>query len=597
MLFEVWAPRAKQVALVLEDRRVAMSSQARGWWRVDVPEAGAGVRYAFALDDGPPRPDPRSLDQPDGVHGFSRVFHQRSYVWRIGRFCAPPLSSAVLYELHIGTFTPDGTLAGAIQRLDHLVDLGVTHVELMPVNAFDGQHGWGYDGVCWYAPHPAWTGPEGPNGLKRFVDACHERGLAVILDVVYNHLGPSGNYLAEFGPYFSESYSTPWGPAINLDGPGSDDVRRFICDNALMWLRDYRFDALRLDAVHAFHDRSAVHLLEQLCREVRLLEAAEGRQLVIIAESDLNDPRLVRSVEAGGFGCDAQWSDDFHHALHAVLTGERSGYYADFGELSHLATALRRAFVYDGVYSAFRQRRHGRPITSAAGSLPGDRFLGYIQNHDQVGNRATGDRLASLVDDQRVLAAAAIVLLAPFVPMLFQGEEWGTRRPFQYFTDHSDPALATAVREGRRAEFEAFGWRAEDVPDPQNAETFRRSILDWTEPQEERCTRVLQWYKQLVALRRSTPGLAAGPLEQVAVRFDEAERWLAFRRGGVEVVCSFAGDGRLVEVPLALRAGEQERCRVLLSSADGNRVDRECAVLRPGAVVVLAWDREENGSG
>lgn len=597
-LFRLWAPAAERVDLVLPHRRAPMLPRPRGHWELDLPEAGAGTRYAFSLDGGPPRPDPRSHDQPDGVHGLSRVVEHSAYPWRIQRFCAPPLSAALVYELHVGTFTPEGTLDGAIHHLDHLANLGVTHVELMPINAFDGARGWGYDGVCWYAPHRAYTGADGPAAVKRFVDACHARGLAVLLDVVYNHLGPSGNYLGQFGPYFSEAYTTPWGPAINLDGPGSDEVRQFICGSALLWLRDYRFDGLRLDAVHAFHDRSAVHLLEQLTAQVRRLEAAESRPLVVIAESDLNDPRVVRSPESGGYGCDAQWSDDFHHALHAVLTGERDGYYADFGSLAQLGKALANAYVYDGCWSGFRQRRHGRPPTSAAGALPGQRFLAYIQDHDQVGNRAAGDRLAAIVDDGRIKTAAAVVLLSPFVPMLFQGEEWGSRRPFQYFTDHQDPDLAEAVRRGRRSEFASSGWKPEDVPDPQDAETFRRSILDWAEPAEPRCAEVLRWYRRLAAIRREYPELADGRLDRVQVEFGEAAQWLAFRRGRIVAACNFGNQPR--RIPLLrgdAELADQRSPRVLLSAHPENRAGPEAALVQPASTLVAAWEHARPPKG
>ncbi|MGZ3678250.1 MAG: malto-oligosyltrehalose trehalohydrolase, partial [Ktedonobacterales bacterium] len=458
--FCVWAPNAHRVAVQTLGERVPMNAGERGWWRVEVATATPGTDYQFVLDGGEALPDPRSQWQPHGVFGPSRVVDHSLFHWNDAGWQAPPLESALIYELHVGTFTPAGTFDAAIARLDHLKDLGVTHVELMPVNEFPGMRGWGYDGVDLSAPHSAYGGPD---GLKRLVDACHARGLAVLLDVVYNHLGPSGNYLSRFGPYFTDRYHTPWGPAMNLDGAQSDEVRRFLCDNALIWLRDYHLDGLRLDAVHAFYDTSAIHLLEQLAEEVAELQSHLGRHLVLIAESDLNDPRVVRSREVGGYGLDAQWSDDFHHALHAVLTGEQSGYYADYGTLADLAHALEHAYVYDGRYSASRKRHHGRPTTS----LPGHRFLGYMQTHDQVGNRARGERSSALLSPRRLKVAAALVLTAPFVPMLFQGEEWGATTPFQYFTDHQDANLARAVSEGRRNEFAAFGWNPDDVPDPQ----------------------------------------------------------------------------------------------------------------------------------
>jgi maltooligosyltrehalose trehalohydrolase len=422
MDFQVWAPKATTVEIALGSMRIPMMPCAGNWWAVDVQAAGPLTEYAFILDGSRPSSDPRSSWQPHGVHGPSQVIDHQAFAWTDERWQPGPLSSAMLYELHIGTFTPAGTFEAAIERLDHVVELGITHVELMPIAEFSGMWGWGYDGADLYAPHHTYGGPE---GLKLLVNACHAKGLAVLLDVVYNHIGPAGNYLERCGPYFTNRHHTPWGQVVNLDGPGSDEVRRFFCDNALMWLRDYHLDGLRLDAVHALMDTSAVHFLEQLAAEVQTLEAHLGRHLVLIAESDLNDPRVVRPSEIGGYGLAAQWSDDFHHALHSVLTGERAGYYGDFGAPADLAQALTKAFVYDGRYSTFRQRRHGRPATG----LSGYRFLGYLQNHDQIGNRAKGDRSSHLISTGRLEIAAALVLTSPFVPLLFHGEEWGASTP------------------------------------------------------------------------------------------------------------------------------------------------------------------------
>jgi maltooligosyltrehalose trehalohydrolase len=541
--FAVWAPAARSVEVALARGRSPLSASANGWWTGEA-EAGPGDDYSFVLDGADPLPDPRSPFQPGGVHGPSRLVDHAAFPWTDAGWRPPPLSSAIIYELHVGTFTSDGTFASAAKRLPHLVDLGVTHVELMPVAEFPGTRGWGYDGVDLFAPHHAYGGPD---GLKALVDACHGHGLAVVLDVVYNHLGPAGNYLPRFGPYFTGRHQTPWGEAVNLDGPGSDEVRRFFCDNALMWLRDYHVDGLRLDAVHAFLDSSALPFLEQLAEEVAALEAELGRELVLVAESDRNDPRLVRPREAGGLGMDAQWSDDFHHALHAFLTGERHGYYSDYGPLADVAKALRDAFVVDGRHSRYRNRRHGRPATG----LSGHRFLGYLQNHDQVGNRARGERSAHLLSPGRLRVAAALVLASPFVPLLFQGEEWGARTPFLYFTDHQDPVLARAVSEGRRREFAAFGWRAEDVPDPQDRRTFAASKLDWSEPGRSPHRELLDWHRRLVALRRRTPALLDGRREAVRADFDEDRGWLAFERGPVTVACNFAAETQ--RVPLARR--------------------------------------------
>jgi maltooligosyltrehalose trehalohydrolase len=561
--FRVWAPDAERVDLVAGDERRPMRPDGDnggpsddGWWALDAPGLGGGTDYAFSLDGGPARPDPRSRWQPHGVHGPSRVPDARPTGLVGGGWGGFHLPSAVLYELHIGTFTPEGTFDAAVERLDHVVELGATAISLMPVNAFPGRHGWGYDGVALYAVHEPYGGPA---GMARFVDACHARGLGVILDVVYNHLGPSGNYLGEFGPYFTERHDTPWGPAVNFDDRGSDEVRRFFIDNALMWLRDYRVDGLRLDAVHAIVDTSAVHILEELAMEVEALAAEVGRPLWLIPESDLNDPRLLWSRERGGYGLHAQWSDDFHHAVHAAVTSEETGYYGDFGSVEDIATALRHAYVYGGRRSRYRGRRHGRSATG----LGGHRFLGYIQNHDQVGNRAQGDRLGQLVGPELQKVAATLVLTAPFVPMLFQGEEWAASSPFQYFTDHDDPELADAVRTGRRGEFAAFGWDPDQVPDPQDPETFRRSKLPWDERARDPHRAVERWYRELIAFRRSHGALLDGRMEAVTVVADEAARTLVVERGDVAVCCNLGGDDRTLELgtgpdatlQLASRAG------------------------------------------
>ncbi|MBX2999886.1 MAG: malto-oligosyltrehalose trehalohydrolase [Caldilineaceae bacterium] len=541
--FRVWAPKPQNVEIELNGRRrLPMNAADDGWWQIDVDEAGIRTDYAYIVDGSQPLPDPRSPWQPHGVHGASRVVDHEAFRWDDDGWQSGPLASAIIYELHVGTFTPEGTFDAAIEKLDHLVELGVTHVELMPVAAFPGSRGWGYDGVALSAPHHPYGGPD---GLKALVNSCHRRGLAVILDVVYNHLGPDGNYLAMFGPYFTEHHKTSWGDAVNLDGAGSDEVRRFFIDNARMWLRDYHIDALRIDAVHALIDDSAVHFLEQLGAEVKALQGALGRHLALIAESDLNDPRVVRSLEMGGYGMDAQWSDDFHHALHVALTGEQEGYYADFNGLADLAAALQRAFVYNGRYSPFRQRRHGRPATG----LPGYKFLGYIQNHDQIGNRAQGDRISHLVSPELAKIGAAIVLTAPFIPMLFQGEEWGASSPFQYFTNFDNTELGKAVSEGRRGEFAAFGWEPDEVPDPQSAETFQRSKLNWSELKEESHASLCDWHRQLIRLRRQIPALGTGPLDSVAVRYDESARWIVVDRGAAVVVCNLGADAQTIPSP------------------------------------------------
>ena len=493
-----------------------MSPASGGWWTA--PGAEHGARYGFSLDGGEPRPDPRSPSQPHGVLGLSQVIDHSRFAWRDGDWKGARLEGSILYELHVGTFTPEGTFDGAIEKLPHLVELGVTAVEIMPVAEFAGDHGWGYDGASLYAPHHSYGGPD---GLKRLVDACHQSGLAAVLDVVYNHLGPVGNFLAEFAPYFTERYHTPWGAAVNYDGRGSDEVRRFFIDNAIMWLRDYHFDGLRLDAVHAIFDQSPLHVLEQLAREVH-----DARpEAFLIAESSANDPRLVWPGERGGYALDGVWSDDWHHSLHALITGERAGYYEDFGSLEQVTTALRQAWVFEGAYSRFRGRALGRRPEG----VPSQRFVISLQNHDQVGNRARGDRLS-----RHARATSSLLLSTQFTPMLFQGEEWGASTPFLYFTDFDDPDLARAVREGRRREFEAFGWEAEQVPDPNARATFDRSKLDWAELDEPGHRATLEWYRSLIALRHRLPVCTSPVGDDVQVQVDN-DGILRFVREGVVV--------------------------------------------------------------
>ena len=578
--FTLWAPGAKKVSVKVGDATYPMAGlDPRGWWKVIVDEARPGTDYAFVLDDDPtPYPDPRSLWQPEGVHGPSRIYNQAAFSWNDVGFQPPPLSSAIIYELHIGTFTPEGTFDAAIARLDYLVELGITHVELMPVAEFPGERGWGYDGVALFAVSHAYGGPD---GLKRYAHAAHQRGLAVLLDVVYNHFGPVGNYTGKFGPYVTSKHRTPWGDAVNFEGPGSDQVRRFFCDNALMWMRDYHIDGLRLDAITEIVDRSAIHFLEQLSTETEALSADLGRSLVLIAESDLNDPRVVTPREAHGYGLDAQWSDDFHHALFTVLHSEPGkGYYQDFATLEQLAKSLTRVYVYDGAYSLYRRRHHGRPVEG----LSAHRFLGYIQNHDQVGNRAIGDRVEHIVGMQRAKVAAALVFTAPFVPMLFQGEEFAPSTPFQYFADHDDPKMAKTVSEGRRREFAAFGWDPASIPDPENPATFRRSKLNWEEIGDGRHAEMLEWYRKLIHLRRNSPSLNDGDLRNITVAFDENDRWLTIDRkgehGAVRILCNL-GD-QPVELP------NPDSLPVVLASPDGLQTVEGKISLPPDSVAILS---------
>ncbi|MGH9299678.1 MAG: malto-oligosyltrehalose trehalohydrolase [Acidimicrobiales bacterium] len=551
--FRVWAPRAGSVDLLIGERRAAMAPEPLagdcsrvGWWQVVVEDAGPGARYSYSLDGGPPRPDPRSPFQPDGVDGPSQVVDHAAFAWSDSNWRGLDLAAAVLYELHVGTFTPEGTFASAVAHLDDLAELGIDAVELLPVAEFDGERGWGYDGVDLYAPHHSYGGPD---GLKCFVDEAHRRGIGVVMDVVYNHLGPSGNCLAEFGPYFTDRHKTNWGEAVNFDGAFSDEVRRFVVDNALMWLRDYHCDGLRLDAVHAIFDSSAEHVLEQLAREVGDLASARGLPYFLIAESDLNDPVFVRSRAAGGYGLDAAWADEFHHALHASLTGETRGYYSDFGSPQKLATAMGRAWVYAGTYSPHRRRVHGR----IPRGLSSDKFVVFLQNHDQVGNRALGDRIGAQAGERLAKVGAALTLLSPFVPMIFQGEEWLASSPFQYFTDHGDKALGEAVSKGRREEFASFGWPPEEVPDPQSEVTFAASKLDWVERSREPHSSMLFWYRSLLALRHQIRGLTRSDpsCTRTCTGTDAGEEgdWLIVEWPGVVVVANLGLDPVEISLP------------------------------------------------
>lgn len=536
--FAVWAPTPAVVGLDVDGVIHPMDRSEDGWWRTAV-DVAPGARYGYLLDDDPQLlPDPRSARQPDGVHARSAVWDEAGLTWTDGDWAGRSVQGAVIYELHIGTFTPAGTFDSAIARLDHLVDLGVDFVELMPVNAFSGEHGWGYDGVLWYAVHEPYGGPD---GLARFVDACHGRGLGVLIDAVFNHLGPSGNYLPRFGPYLSQARN-PWGDAINIDGPDSDEVRRYIIDCALRWMRVFHVDGLRLDAVHALVDTTAINILEELAAETEALAAELGRPLSLIAESDRNDPRTITRREDGGYGIAAQWDDDIHHAIHTAVSGERQGYYADFGSMATLATTLRNGFFHAATYSSFRRRRHGRPLPTS--QIPATRLLAYTCTHDQVGNRALGDRPSQNLTAGQLAVKAALVLLSPYTAMLFMGEEWGASTPFQFFTAHEDPQVARATAEGRKAEFADHGWSADEIPDPQDPETFTRSKLAWGELEAQHHRQLLQVYRELIALRSE----AGSPwLSELVIDYDEDTRWIAMRRGPLLLICNLSAD--VVSVP------------------------------------------------
>lgn len=522
----LWAPLASRADAVVAGGRLPMAADGPEHWTIELP---VDTDYLLSVDGGEPRPDPRSGWQPYGVHGPSRVFDPTAFAWTDRDWTGSRVLGSVIYELHIGSFTEPGTFDAAIDRLDHLVDLGVQTVELMPVVPFPGERGWGYDGVSLYAVHQPYGGPQ---GLQRFVDAAHGKGLAVCLDVVYNHFGPAGNYAPVFAPYFTARHHTPWGDAINLDDEHSRGVRDFICDNAIRWFREFGVDALRLDAVHELHDDSAQHILAELSQRVDVLEQELGRPATLIAESDLNQPRLVTPRSAGGYGLDGQWDDDVHHALHSYLTNEQFGYYVGFGPAEVLSKALEQVFVHNGTWSTFREQVWGAPVSD---NVDRRRFVVFTQNHDQVGNRGLGDRPDASLPTGTIAGGAALLLLSPFTPLLFQGQEWGTRRPFQFFTDHDDE-LGAAVTEGRLTEFSGHDWEAiygpePQVPDPQAESTFKASKVDWAELDEDDHARMLSWHRQLISLRQD---LLTG--QSVPLRSDHGDGWFRMVNGPVTVI-------------------------------------------------------------
>lgn len=558
--FRVWAPLAERLEVkIIGDtpRRVEMQRGARDIYEAIVPGASAGADYLYVINDEKERPDPVSRWQPRGVHGPSRVVDPEEFTWSDHAWKGLALKDYLIYELHTGTFTQEGTFDGAREKLGHLKSLGVTAVELMPVAQFPGGRNWGYDGAYLYAPQSTYGGP---SGLKRLIDACHAEGLAVVMDVVYNHLGPEGNYLGDYAPVYSENYKTPWGAALNFDGEQSDGVRRFFIDNALYWLTEYHVDALRLDAIHRIIDIGPRHLLEELGEEFQRQARRLGRMAWTIAESDLNDVRVIRPKGACGYGLDAQWTDDFHHALHAVVTGTRRGYFADFGTVADLAKAVTEGFVYDGRLSPFRRKSHG----NSSVERPGEQFVVFIQNHDQIANAYWGDRLASLVSLEQQKVAAAILLCAPNVPMLFMGQEWGELAPFLYFTSHTDAALGQAVREGRKAEYASYAREAGETisalggfADPQSVETFEHSKLSWPCLENEPHAQIFRFYQDLISIRKQTPALSDCAKERAKLSFDEERRSVVLLRGageegGALLVCNLSDKAQDISLPASL---------------------------------------------
>jgi len=586
----VWAPNASIVRIVVGGKEYPMTRDA-DWWTAEL-SAIAGVAaesrtddappveidYGFRLDDDPViRPDPRSRRQPDGVDGLTRTFDPGAYLWGDKLWTGRRLAGSLIYEMHIGTFTPEGTLDAAVDKLDHLVSLGVDMVEVLPVNAFNGVRNWGYDGTLWFAVQETYGGPR---AYQRFVDACHQRGIGVIQDVVYNHLGVGGNHIPNFGPYLNDTGSSnTWGDTLNLDGPNSGEVRRYILDNVLMWLQDYHVDGLRLDAVHALSDSQATHVLEDIAIEVDALAPHVRRPLSLIAESDLNDPKLITPREAGGYGLTAQWNDDFHHVLHVALTGETEGYYADFGRMSDIAKVLTKAFFHDGTFSSFRGREHGRLVDTLV--TPSWRFVGYAQDHDQIGNRAIGDRLTAQLGFADLTIAAVLVLTGPFTPMLFMGEEWAASTPWAFFTSHPDEDLGEATRKGRLDEFARMGWDPDLVPNPQAESTFLDSKLDWREPNVGEHAEMLALYRALAVLRRSRPELTDPRFNRNLVDYDDDEKWLLVSRSGLRIAVNFADEDRTIA--LGGPSGP-----ILLETQTGAEVLGESLLLPGHTAAVLA---------
>jgi maltooligosyltrehalose trehalohydrolase len=561
--FRVWTPTASSVSLrvIGEPDDIPMTQEPKGYFSTFWVNGKVGARYYYLLNGEQPRSDPVSRFQPEGVHGPSEVIDPSQFKWEDQDWKGIPLEEMILYEIHAGTFTPEGTFEAIIPFLDYLRnELGITTLELMPVAQFPGGRNWGYDGTYLYAPQNSYGGPW---GLKKLVNACHQKGLSLILDVVYNHLGPEGNYLNDYGPYFTDRYQTPWGPAINLDGPESDEVRKFIIDNALYWVTEYHIDGLRTDAIHGIFDFSAQHILFDIQEAVHRQAERLGRPIVVIAESDLNDVRVINPPSKGGYGLDAQWNDDFHHCFHSLLTGERNGYYQDFGNIHQMAKAIREGFVYSGQYSPYRKRRHG----SSSKHLPPTKFVIFSQNHDQVGNRKKGDRLSTLVSFEALKLAAGMVLLSPHIPLLFMGEEYGEEAPFQYFVSHSDPGLIEAVRKGRKGEFASFQWEGE-IPDPQDEMTFIRSKINLDLRHQEKNNTLLEFYQMLIKLRKERPSLSCLDKKGMQVKAFEKERGLLVQREceGERLICIFNFDHRPIKIATAIEKGTWQK--IFASASD-----------------------------
>ncbi|MFW7381153.1 MAG: malto-oligosyltrehalose trehalohydrolase [Oligoflexus sp.] len=567
--FSVWSPQCKSMKLIISQdgstQEFSLNKNSDDMWTHSVQiSTDKPCFYQYRIDDDQIVPDPCSHFQPQGIDGPSELIDHSSFSWNDQNFTPPPWQKAIIYELHVGTFTAGGQFVDIINKLDYLLELGVTHIELMPVTTFSGNYGWGYDSVFPFSPHAAYGRPE---ELKKLVDTCHQKGLAVILDVIYNHFGPNGNYFGSFAPYHTHRYQTPWGDAINYDDDYSDQVRQMVIKNVDMWLSDYHFDGLRLDAIHAIFDQSATHILEEINQHVKILDQKLNKTHFMIAESDLNDPKVIRPLEDWGYGFQAQWSDDYHHAIHSYLTGEQTGYYADFGRLSDISKALQKGFIYDGNHAKSRKRKHGRALHNCSPR----QLITCIQNHDQVGNRARGERLSQILTPDQLKLAAGLNLLAPTTPLLFQGEEWGASSPFLYFTNHQDPELATAVREGRIREFVSFGWKKEDIPDPQEALNFDLSKLQWEEKEWDDHHEILSWYKKLLKLRKQyLDGESFQFLSAKNITVLEEEKIFLMQNQSLSIVFNFADQAQTFDFKLPIKTE-----KILASSRSGVELKKD----------------------
>lgn len=551
--FCVWAPFKKKVAVRLKDKKpIPLNKDKNGYWEGIVEDTGPGDLYKFIIDKEQEFPDPASRSQPEGVHSWSQIVDP-NFSWQDKDWKGLLISKMTIYELHVGTFTEEGTFEGVINKLDHLLELGINTIEIMPISQFPGDRNWGYDGVYPYAAQYSYGGVE---GLKKMIDACHRKGIAVLLDAVYNHMGPEGNYLSQYGPYFTEKYQTPWGAALNFDDKHSDEVRNFFLQNALMWLEEFHFDGLRLDAIHEIIDRGARHLLKEMSQKVDELEKKTGRSYVLIAESDLNDTKVVNSYDKGGFGLEGQWVDDFHHGVHTLLTGETDGYYSDYGNISHLAKSFKQGFIYDGIYSSHRKRTIG----NSPKDLPLYHFVVSVQNHDQVGNRMLGDRLPNLISFEALKLAAGVMITSPFVPMLFMGEEFAEDNPFQYFVSHGDQDLVKAVQQGRKREFEYFLTHEGEFPDPQSMETFNNSKLNWNFQKDQTKKHIFEFYKFLLKLR-SEGEFEAFRNREIQTEISEENQLLMVSANGLFAAFNFSKNPQGIKLP----AGDWN---LLLASAD-----------------------------